>query len=57
MAGILADVASTGATQKETLDYIQTILAGRAKKSPEQLKQMDREELEKYVASLAAKKK
>ncbi len=57
VAGILADAASTGATQKETLDYIQTILAGRAKKSPEQLKQMDREELEKYVAGLAAKKK
>ncbi|MDD3192932.1 MAG: DNA primase [Oscillospiraceae bacterium] len=57
VAGILADAASTRATQKEAADYIDTILAGKAKKSPEELRQMDREQLGEYVAGLAAKKK
>ena len=57
VAGILADAVSSKATQKETLDYIDAILAGKRKKSPEELKQMGREELEEYVAKLAAKKK
>lgn len=57
VAGILADAVSSGATQKEALDYIDVILAGRMKKSSEQLKQMDRQQLEEYVANLAAKKK
>ena len=57
VAGILADAVSSKATQKETLDYIDAVLAGRRKKTPEELKQMGREELEEYVADLAAKKK
>ena len=38
-------------------DYLETILAGKRKKTPEQLRQMDRGQLEQYVADLAAKKK
>ena len=57
IAGILADPTSSRATPKETQDYLETILAGKAKKTPEQLGQMDREQLEQYVADLAARKK
>lgn len=57
IAGILADPTSSRATPKETQDYLETILAGKAKKTPEQLRQMDRRQLEQYVADLAARKK
>lgn len=57
IAGILADPTSSRATPKETQDYLETILAGKAKKTPEQLRQMDRGQLEQYVADLAARKK
>ena len=57
VAGILADPTSSRATPKETQDYLETILAGKAKKTPEQLRQMDRGQLEQYVADLAARKK
>ena len=57
VAGILADSACSGATRKEAADYIDTILAGKAKKTPEELGKMDRRQLEEYVAGLAAKKK
>lgn len=57
VAGILADPASSRATPKEAQDYLETILAGKRKKTPEQLRQMDRGQLEQYVADLAAKKK
>ena len=35
-------------------DYLETILEGKRKKTPEQLRQMDRGQLEQYVADLAA---
>ena len=57
IAGILADPTSSRATPKETQDYLETILAGKAKKTPEQLRHMDRRQLEQYVADLAARKK
>ena len=57
VAGILADPASSRATPKEAQDYLETILEGKRKKTPEQLRQMDRGQLEQYVADLAAKKK
>lgn len=56
VAGILADSASGRATPKETADYIQTIVEGKAKKTPQQLKEMDREQLSQYVAAMAEKK-
>lgn len=40
VAGILADPASSRATPKEAQDYLETILAGKRKKTPEQLRQM-----------------
>ena len=46
VAGILADPASSRATPKEAQDYLETILAGKRKKTPEQLRQMDRGQLE-----------
>lgn len=57
VAGIMADPVSSRATPKEAQDYIEVILAGKKKKTPEELRQLDRRQLEQYVADLAAKKK
>lgn len=42
VAGIMADPVSSRATPKEAQDYIEVILAGKKKKTPEELRQLDR---------------
>ena len=56
-AGIMADPVSSRATPKYAQYYTELILAGKKKKTPEELRQLDRRQLEQYVADLAAKKK
>lgn len=57
VAQVLADSASTRATRKETMDYVETILAGKNRKSAAEVQQMDREALKDYVAQMAKRKK
>ena len=57
VAQVLADSASTRATRKEAMDYVETILAGKNRKSAAEVQQMDREALKDYVAQMAKRKK
>ena len=57
VAQVLADSASTCATRKEAMDYVETILAGKNRKSAAEVQQMDREALKDYVAQMAKRKK
>ena len=57
VAQVLADPVTTRATKKEAMDYLETILAGKNRKSTEQVKEMDRAQLQDYVAQMAKRKK
>lgn len=57
LSGVLAASSQTGFTEEAVADYLNTLLQEHAKKTKEEIAQMEEDELRAYINSIAASKK